>query len=385
MLESRKIILAIAFVSLSCVNACSKGDPKDQPTVPAVSVEKYELVNKKEVFGFHNQSRYSYCPSLVKEPDGTVHMYFCGNPEQLIMVDNIYHVRINPDGSQTPPKSVVQPGMAGSWDDHHICDPSVLGGRFQMNGNSYKYAMFYLVNQYGVYYNEIGLAFSNDLEASQWTKYPGKLITKTWNNEGDEVLPNGSKSWGVGQPSAFSLDQRGKVLLTFTVGDRSGTRIEWLELDLSNMDDYKPMSSVKMPDEGLFDIGYKSNDYTCNSDFAVDIENDKIIMVRPVQPHPAVYPAFLNTSLEVDFMSLSDFRSRSGKWESMLRIVPYMTGYKRNHNAGLERNQFGGIDNWEEPVIYYTISKEAPEVSPSGQFHAEWSYRIWRGQLQKKR
>ena len=31
----------------------------------------------------------------LKQADGTVHLYFCGNPENLIMVDNIFHIKIN--------------------------------------------------------------------------------------------------------------------------------------------------------------------------------------------------------------------------------------------------------------------------------------------------
>jgi len=384
MLKSKKIVPVFLLFSLTYVSSCTKGDSDLLPSVPEeVGQTRYELVEMNKVFGFTNQSRYSYCPSLVKESDGTVHMFFCGNAEQLIMADNIYHVRINPDGTQTPPKSVVQPGMAGSWDNLHICDPSVIAGNFKMDGKSYKYAMFYLVNQQGVYYNEIGVAFSNDLETDRWVKYPNKLIKKPWNYEGDEQLPNGGKSWGAGQPSAFSRDRQGKVFLTFTIGDKSGTRIEWVELDLSDMDEYKPVNSVRMVDDGLVDITYKNKDYTCNSDLGIDIKNNMIVMVRPVQPHPLIYPAFLNTSLEVNYIPLNDFVSGSGKWEFMLRIVPYMTGFARNHNAGLERNKYGEIDRWEEPIIYYTVSKEAPEVNPVGHSHAEWSYHIWRGVLKK--
>ena len=50
-------------------------------------------------------------PSALKQADGTVHLYFCGNPENLIMVDNIFHIKINPDGTQTAAKSVLQPGV----------------------------------------------------------------------------------------------------------------------------------------------------------------------------------------------------------------------------------------------------------------------------------
>ncbi len=380
-----KMDLVFGLLILIGLLSCTKEDGGGQPLPPDPPDQvRYNFINTKEVFGFYNESRYSYCPSLVKEPDGHVHMFFCGNPEQQVMVDNIYHVRLNPDGTQTTPKSVLQPGPSGSWDDHHICDPSIIGGSFRMGGNTYKYALFYLTNQYGVYYNEVGVAFSNDLEANQWIKYPRQLIKKTWDYDGDEQLVNGGKSWGVGQPSAVSLDQKSGVLLTYTVGDKNGTRIEWVRLDLSDMDNYEPLPSRRMVNDGLTNIDYTDKDYTCNSDFAIDPENNMIIMVRPVQPHPTTYPTFLNQSLEVNYMSLDDFLNGSGKWGVTVRIAPYITGFARNHNAGLERDQYGTIENWETPVVYYTVSKEAPAVTPAATSHAEWTYHIWRGEVVKQ-
>ncbi|WP_188753562.1 sugar-binding protein [Parapedobacter defluvii] len=373
------------WMMLISLFSCTKENTPEKPLLPDPTDEsRYDFINQEEVFGFYNQSRYSYCPSLVKELDGNVHLFFCGNPEQLVMVDHIYHIQIHPDGTQTLPESVVQPGPSGSWDDHHICDPSVIGGSFRMGGNTYKYAMFYLTNQYDVYYNEVGVAFSNDLSAGQWVKYPQQLLKKTWAHEGDEQLPNGGKSWGVGQPSAVSLDQKGEVLLTYTVGDKNGTRIEWVRLNLTDMDTYEPIPSTRMVDNGLVNIDYTGRDYTCNSDFAIDPEENVIVMVRPVQPHPTTYPAYLNQSLEVNYMPLDDFLSSSGKWEVMVRIAPYLTGFARNHNAGLERDPYGVLENWKAPVVYYTVSKEAPDVTPSATSHAEWTYHIWRGEVIKQ-
>ena len=375
--------LIIMVLFLSCGKESGGANEIITPDPPGQT--SYDFVNKKEIFGFYNQSRYSYCPSVVKETDGTVHLFFCGNPEQLIMVDNIYHVKIRPDGTQTTAKSIVKPGASGSWDDHHICDPSVIGGAFKMNGTSYQYAMFYLTNRYGVYYNEIGVAFSNSLEADSWVKYPKQLISKPWSHEGDELLSGGGKSWGVGQPSAVSLNRKGEVLLTYTTGDVNGTRIEYAQLDLSNLDTYSPVKSARMAESGLVNMSYTGNDYTCNSDFAIDQQNNRIVMVRPVQPHPVTYPAYLNESLEVNNMPLDAFLKSSGKWESVIRIAPYMTGYPRNHNAGIERNVYGEIEKWSEPVIYYTVSKAAPDVSPAGTSHAEWTYHIWKGEVIKTR
>jgi hypothetical protein len=373
MMNKSLSLLVLVWLLMSC------GDNPEMKFPEPEKTSGYELRNIERVFGFYGQHRYSYCPSIIKEQDGTTHMFFTGNPQQITMVDNVYHIRINPDGSQTPAKSVVQPGELGTWDDHHICDPSVIAGEFGMNGKKYKYAMFYLTNRYGVYYNEVGVAFSNHLEADSWDKCPNQLVAKTWQHEGDEILASGGKSWGVGQPSAVSLDQKSKVLLTYTIGDKSGTRIEWVELDLANIDHYTPKPSKRIVENGLINMTFSGQDYTCNSDFAIDLQKDVIVMVRPVQPHPTTYPAFINENLEVNYMPFSDFMNGVGKWESIVRISSQMTGFPRNHNAALERDQFGNIIKWDQPKVYYTVSKAAPEVSAGATTHAEWTYHIYRG------
>ena len=44
---------------------------------------------------------------------------FCGNPNNLIMVDNIYHIKINPDGTKQVPKRPAARSI-GFVDDHHV-------------------------------------------------------------------------------------------------------------------------------------------------------------------------------------------------------------------------------------------------------------------------
>jgi len=134
------LLRAYLFLSfLITLSSCKSGDKEnDEKNNGGTNTESYYVFTDiKDVFGFYGQNRYSYCPSLIKEGDGTVHMFFCGNPNQGVMVDNIYHIRINPDGTQTEAKSVLQPGKPGSWDDHHTCDPSVIAGEFNMGGQSY--------------------------------------------------------------------------------------------------------------------------------------------------------------------------------------------------------------------------------------------------------
>lgn len=378
----RKYLLNI--IGLILMVSCSKGEPVEPPINNGNPPNPITVFKKPEfVFGFQGESRYSYCPSVLKQDDGTVHMFFCGNPNNLIMVDNIYHIKINPDGTKTKAKSVLQPGIAGSWDDHHTCDPSVIAGEFKYDGMTYKYAMFFLSNMYGVYYNEIGIAFSNDLDADSWVKYPTQIVKKTWSSPGDQIVGGTAKAWGVGQPSAVSLNGKGKLLLTYTIGDIGGTRIVWSEADFSDMSNYTINPPKAIVQGGLKAIDTKSSDYTCNSDFAIDVKENKILMIRPVQPHPGNYPAYINSTLEINYMNLTDFMGNAGSWSTLYRITPEDTGYPRNHNAALLRDNYGIIENWENPVFYYTVSKAAPNVNPSGSEHAEWTYHIWKSQIVK--
>lgn len=372
----------LSLIGLCIVCSCSSKGTEEDPIVdPPEETPTWSITKPEFVFGFNGESKYSYCPSALEQKDGTIHLFFCGNPENLIMVDNIFHIKINPDGSQTAPKSVLQPGISGSWDDHHTCDPSVIEGSFTWNNTTYKYALFYLSNMYGVYYNEIGVAFSNDLNADSWVKYPKQIVKKTWSTEGDQEIGGSGKSWGVGQPSVVSLDGKGKLLLTYTIGDIGGTRIAWSEADFSNMDNYTITTPQTIVQTGLKAIDNQSRDYTCNSEFAINKDADKIVMIRPVQPMPDTYPNYLNSLLEIDYMNLSDFMNQRGYWMPIYRVTPDDTGYPRNHNATLLRDNFGSLENWKEPAFYFTVSKAAPDVQPSGTNHAEWTYHIWKSKV----
>ena len=60
----------------------------------------------------------------------------------------------------------------------------------------------------------------------------------------------------------------------------------------------------------IIPVDNQSRDYTCNSEFAIDKDADKIVMIRPIQPMPNDYPNYLNSSLEIDYMNLSDFTNQ---------------------------------------------------------------------------
>lgn len=243
--------------------------------------------------------------------------------------------------------------------------------------------MFFLGNPLQYYYNELGVAFSNDLSSNNWIKYPKQLINKTWEEEGDYMLSSGSKAWGVGQPSAVSLDKKGKILLTYTIGDVDGTRAEFVILDCSDMDNIVIPQSKKVVNQGLKKLN-NARDYASNVDIAINQEDNIIIMTRPVHDHPQSYPSFIVAAIEVNYMDLNAFLAGIGGWNTIFRLTPEITGYPRNHNAGIERDSFGHLEDWKNPVVYYTVSKEEPDVSSASQVtRAEWTYHIWRAEIKQ--
>lgn len=376
------LILAAMVCAVSCEKTPS-GSGSDGGNPPTV---RYSFTEPELAFAFSGQKRYSYCPVVLEQDDGSRYVFMCGNQQKPyeastyeIIVDNIYQFIEYPDGSRSQEKSVLQPSLF--FDDHHTCDPSVIQGEFKMDGETYKYAMFYTGACEEYFYNEVGVAFSNDLNADTWVKYPNQVVKKTWVAEGD-LDWGGGLCWGCGQPSAVSLDKKGQVLLTYTIGDISGTRVVFTTLDMSDMDNFVRGAPTTMSRNGLIGLDGKP-DYTCDAEFAINQEENKIVMVRPVQPHPTTYPNYIPSAQEVDYMDLDMFMSGLGTWTSLGRIDPGLSGFPRNHNAGLMRDNYGHIGNWDTPTVYFTVSKESPDVYAHEDHMCEWTYTIYKTTLEK--
>lgn len=384
-------VAALIVVAAACSCDDDKSEPEilEDPYSPAqggtggISDAGYSLGLQSAVFGFTAQNRYAYCPSAMSMPDGSTEIYFCGNPVPDVMIDNIYHTTLTPDGNHTTARSVMQPGITGSWDSHHTCDPSVVKGTFSMDGHQYAYAMFYLGCSTEYYYNEVGVAFADTPDATAWIKYPFQIVTKGWDSPGDLEYAPGARCWGTGQPSAVSLDKKGKVLLTYTIGNLQGTRLMAREIDFSDMSHPVISSPVTISTQGLSNSSNSGSDIICNADIAIEPASGTMLMIRPVQPHADTYPSYISSIIEICSMPAEDFRTGIGRWKQLYRIGPEQTGYPRNHNAALHRDEYGYVANIDKIGFYYTTSREAPDVAPAEGKHAEWTYSIRRGSIER--
>ena len=376
----------IALIILFAAFGCGRIDDPSEPDVPVTPPEPEApaWTSPELVFAFPEaeKKRYSYCPVVLQQGNGDRYVFMCANPLAdhsaslyETIIDNVYMFIEHPDGTRTDAKSVLQPGEV--YDNHHVCDPSVIEGEFKMNGTVYKYAMFYTtgINEYD--YCELAVAFSNDLSADRWVKYTdGPIVRKTWESEGD--LPwSGGNCWGVGQPSAISLDKKGKVLLTYSIGDLNGTRVVYRIIDMSDMSKLDMGTQRSMITNGLKQSN-GNQDIASNLDFAVDMEHDRIIMVRDVRPFPNIYPTFIPATLEVMYLSFSGFQENVGTWKKLAQITPDLSGFPRNHNAGFLRDNFGYITDYMSPTVYFTVSKQSPDVYESPNLMCCWTYDIYK-------
>jgi len=350
-------LLACAALAVSC----NKPDPSEEETDKPGGAYKteFKFSDVKKVFGFSSAAQYSYCPSVMDNGDGTCHIWFCGNPTKYKFVDNVFHLSARDGASYVDAKSVLQP-TPGTWDSFHCCDPSVIKGEFKMGGKTYTYAMFYLgIDTGDCLGNEVGVAFSNDPNSTSWVKYPAALI----DFPGEEH----SKFWGVGQPSAISLDRKGKVLLTYTRGYSKGTGILFCEIDMSDMSDIKFGDVKAVP---------SAQGVSCmrNADFAVDEQNNKILAVIE-GPSSQTYPTFISSTVSVHYADYDAFLKGTCQWKSYGTIGSGLSGFPRNHNAALRRDAYGYISNYKDFMVYFTVSKASPDVSGSN--CAEWTYNIY--------
>jgi hypothetical protein len=221
------------------------------------------------------------------------------------------------------------------------------------------------------------VAFAQTMDADHWIKYPIELITKTW--PGDNDLPLGSgNAWGVGQPSVFSLDGKGRVLLSYTIGDADGTRVVVREADLGDMANIQLTAPHTVSTAGLTRLDYSTqNIILSNADIAFDSSRTMVYMTSAVLPTPAAYPDYIPAAVDLDKMPYNDFIDGTGRWELVQRISPATSTYPRNHNSALGRDVYGAIPDVKNAAHYFTISKAAPDVSLQQNAFAEWSYELY--------
>ncbi len=273
-----------------------------------------------------NRYNYAPCSMLI---GSAMHIWYCRNRRSGEILDYIYLRRLG-SGITGPPLPMLAPGPA-DWDHVHVCDPCIIRGRYRHAGTVYTWAMFYLgCDRHDNNHNQVGVAFAKH-PAGPYIKWPG-----------NPIIPfTGTDSWGTGQPSGFSLDGKGRLLLSYSLGTPDGSGVMCRICDLSDMD--RPVIGPEVPvhTHGLTNRDGAVCTAVTNADLIYDPARKRVYMVYDRLPKDPEEPAFIVSELQTAALPFGDLTQSSGTWHVTGNITPDHTGWARNHNATLVRTPEG--------------------------------------------
>ena len=288
---------------------------------------------------------YNYCPSTFIE-GGERYVYYCSNRDEGNVTDYIgYHHGVfnEENGWEWGEMDYVLGPTQGTWDQRHTCDPTVVKGEFNYKGEKYNYLMGFLgsvrSDNNG---NETGFAVS---------KTPDGPFIKV-----DEINPllkydEATMVWGLGQASLVNIDKKADILMFYSSGNKDGTYEMVAEYDFTDVENPILLQKAKVPTNGLL----SGDSIITDADICYDKVNNKLLMVKGKFPYSpdGESPNFIASTLVVYYMSLSTtdtkptdelFKGANAKnWRLVTEIGESVTGFRRNHNAGLVTDPYGHL------------------------------------------
>ena len=335
-----------------------------------------------ELFGEDkSENFYNYCPTAVMEGSDTLHVWYCSNKESGNITDYVAYRRgtLNADGKWefTEKQLVLEHGESGAWDSRHVCDPSVIRGKFRMGGKEYSWLMAYLgCETSDNTRNEVGLAVAMSPEGP-WVKAEINPIANFYESEDFSEA-----ALGFGQPSLVSSDGAGKVLLFYAkVASKTCTVAE--EWDLSDLDAPTLLRKAELRERGVTNAS-GSADCINNADFAYDPVRGRLYCIKEDFPYPTDggvnWIAGSNTLFYLDVGDSFDllFGDEVYTWNK-IAALDTGTGHARNHNAGIVRDAAGRLtDPYSVPVLYTAaqLAADFPDWQMGGQWPSLHTYRI---------
>ena len=383
-LKRISLLLSTILFTVGC-----KSTPQEEKE-PEEFIPKVGEVRKLFDHGIAGQDRYyNYCPSVFIENDKE-YIYYCTNKNEGNVTDYIGYREgevIEDKVKYSNVEYVLEHGTLGNWDSRHVCDPSVIKGEFKFHGEDYSYLMAFLgCISSDCTLNDTGIAVSKT-PAGPWIKCDFKEdgVTKINPIVSCTELGITGNMWGTGQPSLVSVDNKGRVLLFTTIGAANGTYTNIREYDFSNIDEaVKVRERTKITTVGIR-AGRTGADIINNADFAYDVENRRILMVKGRQPFgtDGKSPSIVADTLDVYYIEdtegtnvgdvLFAGNNTDKQWKLIGSINQETTGFLRNHNAGLITDAYGHYINNGRIGVAFTRSDEGH----SSDWSFLCSYRIY--------
>ncbi|MCC7490931.1 MAG: hypothetical protein IT204_01210 [Fimbriimonadaceae bacterium] len=303
---------------------------------------------------------YNYAPATVEEGQQQHHFWWCQNTDPGRVRDHLYYRSFDfAAGGWSPRQLALGPGAAGQWDSLHVCDPSVVRGSFQWQGQPLPWLLAYLgCDQPTNLNNRIGLAAASA---------PGGPYQRV----GPQPLLSGlAERWGVGQPSLVNLDGQAQLAVFYTQQEANQSTATWLRLA-----DCRDLAKITLgPPLAVPTAGLTERDGAAvvlhDADFALDPASNTLWMVRPLAPGAlnlkgqAVRLASVLQVARADFAAI---QAGTGRWTVVAEVGPEQTGAAFAHSPSLGRDPLGRRAG---PLLRLNFAAAARSLEPL------WSYTL---------
>ena len=273
---------------------------------------------------------YNYAPSIIQDQYGIRYGFICQNRDPFKIVDYVYLYKGVPtkDGYKWQPGTMILPPSENEWDNCHICDPDVREFRTTYNGETFNWIMTYLgVDQWDCNHNQIGLAFSKNIEGPYIKFDKNPLISY-----------EGRTKWGVGQSTSIVLDSA--TIQLFYSNSNGG--FTYRNIKLNNLNDIQLGEEKKIP-------GMGSNNYPAYSQ-----KNVYMVSERRVEMDDLI-PTWVGNVSDLRCISRNkDLSTPADQWIKIGEVTPKESGFPRNHNPGILTDTKGYMLNTNELIMYFT-------------------------------
>ncbi len=298
-----------------------------------------------------NIGRYNYSPSVI-ETGNIRQFWWCSqgvNPNDASQdTDAIYYESVNTSTHSSFGPVLVLSETPGAWDSEYTCNPKVIGGVFDNplgDGQTYRYAMYYVGISISGGNNRIGVAFSND--GSVWKKYPQPII-----------FSSSQAGYGVGQPALYNADQRAAISMFYEDSNPTVHHVAAVSTDGVHFTVQGTLTANGLdPDDPDAIWGDMSYDAKQGEWYAV--------FNRPLRPPSTTGGVWERGQYGIELYKISQAALLTGTspWQELATLDTNLTGYESNFIAGFVRDLYGNINVASYPTIQMYTSVSYIETS----------------------
>lgn len=276
---------------------------------------------------------YNYAPSAIQDKYGIRYLFLCQNKNPFEIVDYIYLFKGIPTENGyvwQQGTEIVAPSKQG-WDKIHICDPDVREFSFKYKGEQYKWIMTYLGVDQWYNHNQVGLAFSKNIEGP-YIKYDQNPL----------VPYSDTTKWGVGQSTSIVIDSN-TIQLFYSKSDTVKSKMMVREIRFTD-------GQILLSEEKIVPHLYPNTYFANSSKYRYAVSEVRINQVKEI-------PTWVGNHVRFVYKDISsDLFAEKEDWKEIGLVGPAQTRFPRNHNPGFLTDTKGYMLSDDEAIIYFTVA-----------------------------